>query len=48
MDKNKIIEEAYNDPLGFGSIQNTLRDARKKDPTITMQDVKAWKEHRRR
>ena len=44
MDKNKIIEQAYHDPLGYGSIQNTLRDARKLDSSITLDDVKKWKE----
>ena len=43
MDKDKIISQVYNDPLGFGSINNTLKDARKIDPTITLQDVKKWK-----
>ena len=44
MDKNKITEQAYHDPLGYGSIQNTLRDARKLDSSITLDDVKKWKE----
>ena len=43
MDKDKIISQVYNDPPGFGSINNTLKDARKIDPTITLQDVKKWK-----
>ena len=42
MDKGKIIEKVYNDPLGFGSIKNTLRDARKLDSTITLNDIKQW------
>ena len=45
MDHDKIIENVYNDPLGFGSIKNTLRDARKLDSTITLNDVKQWKEN---
>ena len=45
MDKNKVIEQVYNDPLGFGSIKNTLKDARKIDSTITLQDVIKWKEN---
>ena len=43
MDKDKIIEKVYNDPLGFGSHHNTLKDARKLDPTITLQDRIKWK-----
>jgi len=43
MDKDKIIEKVYNDPLGFGSHHNTLKDARKLDPTITLQDIAKWK-----
>ena len=44
MDKNKIISQVYNDPLGFGSNRNTLKDARKLDSTITLQDIIKWKE----
>jgi hypothetical protein len=36
MDKDKIISQVYNDPLGFGSNHSTLKDARKLDPSITM------------
>ena len=32
----------YYDPAGFGSIQTTLKDARAKDKTINLNDVKAW------
>ena len=39
MDKNKVIEQVYNDPLGFGSIKNTLKDVRKIDSAIALQDV---------
>ena len=45
MDKSKVIEQVYNDPLGSGSIKNTLKDARKIDSTITLQDVIKWKEN---
>jgi hypothetical protein len=38
--KTKIIEETYNN--FFGSIANTFKDAKKRDPTITMADVKAF------
>jgi hypothetical protein len=29
--------------IGFGSHHNTLKDARKLDPTITLQDIVKWK-----
>ena len=45
MDKSKAIEKVYNDPLGFGSIKNTLTDARKIDSAIPLQDVIKWKEN---
>ena len=38
-DKQKIISDIYNDRAGFGSKATTLKDAREKDKTITMQDV---------
>ena len=38
-DKQQIISDIYNDPSGFGSKAVTLADARKKDKTITMDDV---------
>ena len=40
--KEKIIKAAYRDPAGFGTPAQTLKDARAKDPTITLKDVKAW------
>ena len=42
MDKNSVIKKIYYDPAGFGSMQATLKDARAKDKTITLNDVKAW------
>ena len=44
MSKNKddIIEKTYNE--FYGSITNTLRDARQIDPSIKYQDVKDWYE----
>ena len=45
MDKNKVIEQVYNDPLGFGSFKITFKDARKIDSTIALQDVTKWKEN---
>lgn len=43
MEKDNIISKVYYDPLGYGSNTNTLKDARKIDSTITMQDVIDWK-----
>ena len=42
--KAEIISKIYNDLSGFGSIQQTFAEARKIDKTITLDDVKAWKE----
>ena len=42
MDKSDTISKVYNDPAGFGSITNTLKDARKRDNTITIGHVKEW------
>ena len=43
MDKTSIIEKVYFDPAGFGSISETLKDAKKYDKSITYEDVKKWK-----
>ena len=43
--KAEIISKIYNDLSGFGSIQQTFAEARKIDKTITLNDVKAWKEN---
>ena len=40
--KNEIIGKIYTDPAGFGSIQNTLKEVRKLDKSITREDVKRW------
>ena len=42
MDKNKIIEHAYNYPRGFGPSSDTLKGARKIDKSITYDDAKKW------
>ena len=43
--KEDIIKSIYHHPEnGFGSIQDTLTEARKQDPTITYKDVAQWKE----
>ena len=39
-DKNTTIAQVYGE--FFGSVADTLRDARKKDPSIKLQDVKDW------
>ena len=44
MSKSDIIEKVYYDLSGYGSIQNTLKEARKYDKTITYDDVKEWKQ----
>ena len=43
MSKSDIIEKIYYDLAGYGSIQNTLKEARKYDNTITYDDVRNWK-----
>ena len=41
-DKQDIIKKIYFDPVGFDSIKRTFEDARKKDKTITLDDVKQF------
>ena len=43
--KNDIISKIYYDPSGYGSIQNTWKDAHEKDPSIRQSDVKEWFEN---
>ena len=38
-DKQKIINDIYFDRSGYGSKATTLKDARQKDKSITMDDV---------
>ena len=45
-EKDKSIAKVYYDQAGYGSVANTLADARKYDPTITYADVKKWKDSR--
>ena len=40
-DKNKIISDIYFDRSGFGSQAVTFKDAKAKDKSITLADVKA-------
>ena len=41
-DKNKITSDIYFDRSGLGSIATTFKDAKAKDKSITLVDVKAW------
>ena len=38
--KNDTIAKVCFDPAGYGSINTTLKDAKKIDKTITLEDVK--------
>ena len=40
--KENIISKIYFDPAGFGSVKRTFEDARKKDKTITLEDVREF------
>ena len=40
--KQDIISKIYYDRAGFGSKQNTLKDAREKDKSITKEDVEEF------
>ena len=42
MDKQDTISKIYYDRAGFGSIQQTLKEAKEKDKSITLNDVKEW------
>ena len=42
--KDQTISKIYNDLSGFGSIKQTFEEARQIDKTITLNDVKEWKE----
>ena len=42
IDKDKIIHDVYYSPSGYSSMSNTLSDAKKKDKSIKMEDVKKW------
>ena len=45
LDKSKesIIAKVYYDPSGYGSINETLKYAKKYNNTITYEDIKEWK-----
>jgi len=40
--KEDIIAKIYFDPGGFGSVKQTLEDAKKKDKSSTLDDVKEF------
>ena len=42
MDKNDIIKSIYYDRAGYSSIQKTYTDAKEKEPSITLKNVKDW------
>ena len=41
--KIKAIERAWNDDAGYGSIAQTVREAKKIEPSVTADDFKEWK-----
>ena len=41
-DKEATISKVYHDPAGYGSINNTLRDAQAIDKTIKIHHVKEF------
>jgi hypothetical protein len=42
MDKDALISKVYYDPAGYGSVATTYKDAKKRDASITLSDVKEW------
>ena len=42
MSKADTISKIYYDPAGYGSLRNTFKEAKNKDGTITIQDVKTF------
>ena len=44
MNKDEIIEKVYYDGAGYGSVKETLKDARLLNASITYEDVKKWKD----
>ena len=37
--KDAIVEKVYYDPAGHGSIANTHKEVRRKDPSITLDNI---------
>ena len=49
LSKDDVIKNVYYDPSGFSSRKNTLETARKRDKTITKEDVDNYvKKHRQK
>ena len=42
VNKDDVIKNIYFDRSGFGSVSTTYKDANKKEPSITLNDVKEW------
>ena len=42
VNKDDIIKKIYFDRAGFGSVNTTFKDAKAKEPSITLNDVKEW------
>ena len=42
INKNDIISKTYYDKSGYGSITTTYKDAKQKEQSITLNDVKEW------
>ena len=42
INKNAIISKTYCDRSGYGSITTTYKDAKQKEQSITLNDVKEW------
>ena len=40
--KDDLISKIYFDPAGHGSIKQTYTEAKQKDKSITLDDVKKW------
>ena len=39
-----LVEKIYYDPAGYGTVQETYKEAKKLDSTIKVSDVKDWYE----
>ena len=40
--KEEIISKVYYDPGGYGSINETYKDAKEKDSSITLNNIRQW------
>ena len=41
-EKSEIIKKTYYDRAGYGSIQKAYQDAKNRDNTITLENVRNW------